>query len=53
VAIKTDVSGNIRPVKPDELASGAKIDGIVASIMALGRAIVAEQYCCGDVTVIG
>jgi phage terminase large subunit-like protein len=35
VAVKTDPSGNIRPVKPKHNA-GQKIDGIVALIMALG-----------------
>lgn len=39
VSVKTDPSGNIRPVKPDHL-DPKKIDGIVALIMALGRAIV-------------
>lgn len=42
VSIVTDRSGNIRPVKPDG-ASSKKIDGIVATIMALGRAMQAPE----------
>jgi phage terminase large subunit-like protein len=38
VASRTDPAGNI---KPDKAASSDRIDGVVASIMALGRAIVA------------
>jgi phage terminase large subunit-like protein len=38
VAVKRDPADNI---KPDKAASSDRIDGIVASIMALGRAIVA------------
>lgn len=34
VTVKTDTSGNIKPVKPDPM-TGQKVDGIVASIMAL------------------
>jgi phage terminase large subunit-like protein len=37
---KTDPAGNI---KPDKESSGEKIDGIVAAIMGLGRAMVAVQ----------
>lgn len=49
VAVKEDENGNIRPVKPKK-KSGKRIDGIVASIMALGRAIVAakERQSCYD-----
>ena len=36
VMVKTDPSGNIRPVKPEH-DSPAKIDGIVAAIMAIAR----------------
>jgi phage terminase large subunit-like protein len=39
VAILTDSNGNI---KPDKAHSGERIDGIVALIIALSRAIVAE-----------
>jgi phage terminase large subunit-like protein len=38
VSIITDNSGNIRPVKPDHKES-RKVDGIVAAVMALGRAL--------------
>jgi phage terminase large subunit-like protein len=38
VAIRTDPNGNIAP---DKAASSDRIDGVVASIMALSRAIVA------------
>jgi len=41
-AVYTDASGNIRPVKPDH-ASGKKIDGIVAAVMARGLAMVAPE----------
>lgn len=34
VEVKSDESGNIRPVKPDRRKSSKRIDGIVASIMA-------------------
>jgi phage terminase large subunit-like protein len=37
LALKQDPAGNL---KPDRVSSGEKIDGIVALIMALGRAIV-------------
>ena len=37
VALRTDPAGNI---KPDKAKSSEKIDGVVALIMALGRAIV-------------
>jgi phage terminase large subunit-like protein len=36
--VKTDASGNVRPVKPDH-ATPARIDGMVALIMALGLAV--------------
>ena len=39
IFIKTDPAGNI---KPDKEKSTEKIDGVVATIMALDRAI-----CCG------
>lgn len=40
VAVKTDVSGNMRP---DKEKSADKIDGIVAGIMAVGLSLSAEQ----------
>ena len=38
IAVKTDPSGNIRPIKPAS-DQAAKIDGIVSAIMAVGRAM--------------
>ena len=38
VAIACDPAGNIKPVKPDARAA-AKIDGIVAAVMAIGASI--------------
>jgi len=37
--IATDPAGNIKPVKPDRGKSVKRIDGIVAAIMALDRAV--------------
>lgn len=39
VTVSTDARGNIMPRKPDHRASGKKIDGVVALIMGLDRAI--------------
>ena len=39
VAVETDAAGNLKPSKKH---STERIDGIVAGIMALGRAMVAE-----------
>lgn len=36
--LEQDSMGNSRPVKPDRLKSSKRIDGVVASIMALARA---------------
>lgn len=38
VAVITDRSGNIRPVKPDH-NSPKKVDGIIAAVMALGQSL--------------
>ena len=38
-AIRTDAEGNIKPVKPDRNTSTNCIDGVIATIMALGLAI--------------
>lgn len=38
-SITTDPAGNIKPVKPDRRETTSRIDGVVASIMGLGRAI--------------
>jgi phage terminase large subunit-like protein len=40
VAIEQDAAGNL---KPSKRRSAEKIDGVVALIMALGRAIVAAE----------
>ena len=40
VAVKTDPADNVKPVKPDRRVSTARIDGVVAVLMGLGRAIV-------------
>lgn len=40
VSVRTDDAGNMKPIKPEK-NSTLKIDGIVATIMALGRAMVA------------
>jgi len=37
--LKHDGTGNIKPDKPDRTRSGKRIDGVVASIMALDRAV--------------
>ena len=37
--VKTDAAGNIKPIKPDRHKTGKRIDGVVASIMALDRAV--------------
>lgn len=40
VAVESDAAGNIKPVKDIHVAQ--RIDGIVASVMAIGRAMVTE-----------
>lgn len=42
VSVRTDASGNIRPVKPKH-TNVQKIDGMVAMIMAIGRAMVSGE----------
>lgn len=39
VTVKQDPAGNLKPAKPDRKASGKRIDGIVALIMAIDRAM--------------
>ncbi len=39
VTVKQDPAGNIKPVKPDRRKSSKRIDGIVALIMAVDRAM--------------
>jgi len=41
--VKSDRQGNIMPMKPQRDKSGKRIDGIVASIMALHRAVIATD----------
>jgi phage terminase large subunit-like protein len=43
MTVKSDINGNVRPVKPDRLKSSKRVDGIVAAIMGLGRAIVDDS----------
>ena len=38
--VKSDRQGNIMPMKPRRETSGKRIDGVVASIMGLGRAVI-------------
>ncbi len=38
VEVKSDRQGNIMPMKPRRGSSGKRIDGVVANVMALGRA---------------
>jgi len=40
VSVRTDPAGNL---KPDKSRSSEKIDGVVAAVMALGRAMVSEN----------
>lgn len=46
--VKSDRQGNIMPMKPRRDANGKRIDGVVASIMALGRAVIREDTAYGD-----
>ncbi len=41
--VKSDRQGNIAPMKPKREKSGKRIDGVVASIMALDRAVLDEK----------
>jgi phage terminase large subunit-like protein len=40
--LRQDPAGNIKPVKPDRLKSSKRIDGIIASIMGIQRAVLCE-----------
>jgi len=40
MTVRQDENGNVRPVKPDRQKSSKRIDGIVAAIMAMSRALV-------------
>ena len=48
--VYTDTSGNIKPIRPKHGASGKKIDGIVAAIMAIK---LASTQMVDDFTNIG
>ncbi len=37
--LKSDPAGNVKPVKPDRRKSGKRIDGIIATLMAMHRAV--------------
>lgn len=53
VSVRTDANGNIRPVKPPQ-GDPRKIDGMVAAIMALARAMLdTEQPCEAGMFLIG
>ena len=39
VEVTSDPAGNIKLVKPDRQRTGKHIDGVVASVMALDRAV--------------
>lgn len=50
--VKTDENGNIRPVKPDHAGSAKRIDGVLASVMAIGCGMIAEPQAVGDFCVL-
>ena len=41
--VKSDRQGNIMPMKPQRDKTGKRIDGVVASIMALHRAVIGTE----------
>jgi phage terminase large subunit-like protein len=43
MTVKSDINGNVRPVKPDRLKSSKRIDGIVALVLAMSRATVDDS----------
>lgn len=47
--VKSDRQGNIMPMKPRRDSNGKRIDGVVASIMALGRAVLDQGHATFDV----
>lgn len=53
-SVKTDPSGNVRPVKPEH-HEASKVDGIVAAVMALARALLARAsvYDARGLEVVG
>ena len=48
--VKNDHIDNIRPVKPERLKTTKRIDGIVATIMGIGRMSVQPEYKAGIYT---
>jgi phage terminase large subunit-like protein len=50
--VKSDRQGNIMPMKPKRDQTGKRIDGVVASIMALGRAVITENESDFDVSAV-
>jgi hypothetical protein len=40
--VKQDINGNVRPVKSDRLKGSRRIDGMVALIVAMSRAMVED-----------
>jgi phage terminase large subunit-like protein len=40
MTVKQDSNGNVRPVKPDRLKHSKRIDGVVAGVMGIARAMV-------------
>jgi phage terminase large subunit-like protein len=50
--VKSDRQGNIMPMKPRREQTGKRIDGVVASIMALGRAVDVEADGGFDVSAV-
>lgn len=51
VSVVTDPAGNMKPCKP-ERGSPYKIDGIIATIMALGRAMTQVEDFDGGITIV-
>ena len=43
MTVRQDVNGNVRPVKPERLKSSKRIDGMVALIMAMSRAMIDDN----------
>lgn len=42
-SVSSDAADNIKPVKPERGKSSKRIDGVVATVMALGRALAVEE----------
>jgi phage terminase large subunit-like protein len=43
MTVKSDINGNVRPVKPNRLKTSKRVDGIVALAMAMSRAILDDS----------